>query len=193
MSDHIWRRKNNTLMFSDRRVHVCRQRLVCPNCDQTCPGIPHTRSWVTRQNPRTNQKTTKTTCWKPASFRDPGAGGPGRLFSDFLGISGPEGPRDSCSSSEGSQLVWLEVGFLTAELFGLLHPGSSQCRFVLVLKGRFRDRCIWALLERHLGLWFPLLAWLPLQSLAVKKNFFWANLGRWKTFKISWKVPVKYF
>ena len=28
-----------------------------------------------------------------------------RLFSDFLGISGPEGPRDSCSSSEGSQLL----------------------------------------------------------------------------------------
>ena len=37
------------------------------------------------------------------------------------------------------------------------------------------------------------LAWLPLQSLAVKKNFFCANFRRWKTFKICWKVPVKYF
>ena len=27
-----------------------------------------------------------------------------RLFSDFLGISGPEGPRDSCGSREGSQV-----------------------------------------------------------------------------------------
>ena len=39
------------------------------------------------------------------TFWDPAAGGPGRLFSDFLGISGPEGPRDSCSSREGSQYV----------------------------------------------------------------------------------------
>ena len=39
-----------------------------------------------------------------------------------------------------------------------------------------------------------LLAWLPLQSLAVKKKtFFGANFRRWKTFKICWKVPVKYF
>ena len=37
------------------------------------------------------------------TFWDPGAGGPGRHFSDFFGISGPEGPRDSCSSREGSQ------------------------------------------------------------------------------------------
>ena len=37
------------------------------------------------------------------TFQDPGAGGSGRLFSDFLGVSGPEGPRDSYSSSEGSQ------------------------------------------------------------------------------------------
>ena len=31
------------------------------------------------------------------TFGDPGAFGPRRLFSDFFGISGPEGPRDSCS------------------------------------------------------------------------------------------------
>ena len=31
------------------------------------------------------------------TFWDPGAGRP---FSDFWGISGPEGPKDSCSSSE---------------------------------------------------------------------------------------------
>ena len=39
------------------------------------------------------------------------------------------------------------------------------------------------------------LAWLPLQSLAVKKKLFFccANFGRWKTFKICWKVPVKNF
>ena len=36
-------------------------------------------------------------------FGTPGAGGPGRLFADFFGISGPEGPRNSCSSPEGSQ------------------------------------------------------------------------------------------
>ena len=34
-------------------------------------------------------------------------------------------------------------------------------------------------------------SWLPLQSLAVKKkNFIFANFGRWKTLR---KVPVKYF
>ena len=38
-------------------------------------------------------------------FGAPGLGGPGRLFSDFFGISGPEGSRDSCSSREGSQLT----------------------------------------------------------------------------------------
>ena len=30
--------------------------------------------------------------------------GPRGLFSDSFGISGPEGPRDSCSSREGSQV-----------------------------------------------------------------------------------------
>ena len=33
----------------------------------------------------------------------PGAGGPGRLFSDFLGVSGPEGMRDPCKWPTGSQ------------------------------------------------------------------------------------------
>ena len=33
----------------------------------------------------------------------PGAGGPGRLFSDFFGVSGLEGPRDPCKWSTGSQ------------------------------------------------------------------------------------------
>ena len=33
--------------------------------------------------------------------------GAGRLFSDSFGISGPEGPRDSCSSREGSQDLML--------------------------------------------------------------------------------------
>ena len=37
--------------------------------------------------------------------------GPGRLFSDFFGISGPEGPRDSCSSREGSQPLSAGFGF----------------------------------------------------------------------------------
>ena len=37
------------------------------------------------------------------TFWDPGAGGPGRLFLDSFWISGLEGPRDSCRSSEGSQ------------------------------------------------------------------------------------------
>ena len=40
------------------------------------------------------------------TFWGPGAGGPGRLFPDFFGISGPEGLRDSCSSREGSQHQW---------------------------------------------------------------------------------------
>ena len=35
-----------------------------------------------------------------------------------------------------------------------------------------------------------LLPWLPLQSLAVKKTFFCANFGRWKTFRT---VPVRNF
>ena len=47
------------------------------------------------------------------------------------------------------------------------------------------ERWIW-----HLRI----VAWLPLQNLAQKKKtFFCANFGRWKTFKISWNVPVKYF
>ena len=33
----------------------------------------------------------------------PGAGGPGRLFSDFFRVSGLEGPRDPCKWSTGSQ------------------------------------------------------------------------------------------
>ena len=33
----------------------------------------------------------------------PGAGGPERLFSDFFGVSGPEGPRDPCKWPTGSQ------------------------------------------------------------------------------------------
>ena len=32
------------------------------------------------------------------------AGGPGRHFQDFFGISGPEGPRDPCKRRAGSQL-----------------------------------------------------------------------------------------
>ena len=44
----------------------------------------------------------------------------------------------------------------------------------------------------RLPFWREFLAWLPLQSLAVKKSFFFANFGRWKTFKINSKVPVKY-
>ena len=37
---------------------------------------------------------------------------------------------------------------------------------------------------------WTILAWPPLQSLAVKQNLLCANFGRWKTFR---KVPVKYF
>ena len=33
------------------------------------------------------------------------ASGPGRLFSDFFGVSGPEGPRDPCKWSTGSQTL----------------------------------------------------------------------------------------
>ena len=37
------------------------------------------------------------------TFWGPGAGGPGRHFRDFFGISGPEGPRDLCKGRAGSQ------------------------------------------------------------------------------------------
>ena len=33
----------------------------------------------------------------------------------------------------------------------------------------------------------------PCRASRWKKTFFCANFGRWKTFKICWKVPVKYF
>ena len=50
--------------------------------------------------------------------------------------------------------------FINCGLFikfkGLLCPGTSKCRFVVLLKGQFRDRCIWALFSRHLGLWVRL-------------------------------------
>ena len=35
--------------------------------------------------------------------RGPATGGPRRLFSDFFGVSGPEGQRDPCKWSMGSQ------------------------------------------------------------------------------------------
>ena len=53
-------------------------------------------------------------------------------------------------------------------------------------KGNHAGRDFWKIIPWNL-------AWLPLQSLAVKKTFFCAKFGRWKTFKISWKVPVKFF
>ena len=37
------------------------------------------------------------------TFRGSGAGGPGRHFRDFLGISGPKGPRDLCKGQAGLQ------------------------------------------------------------------------------------------
>ena len=37
------------------------------------------------------------------------AGGPWRLLKELFGISGPEGPRDSCSSREGSESLILGV------------------------------------------------------------------------------------
>ena len=42
-------------------------------------------------------------------FGTPAPEAPGDFFQTFWGISGPEGPRDSCSSSEGSQSMffWL--------------------------------------------------------------------------------------
>ena len=54
-------------------------------------------------------------------FRAPGPEAPKDLFPDFLGISGPEGPRDSCSSREGSQQKSL-LGSLSRHLGG--SPGS---------------------------------------------------------------------
>ena len=39
------------------------------------------------------------------TFWGPGAGGPGRHFRDFFGISGPEGPRDLCKGRAGSQFL----------------------------------------------------------------------------------------
>ena len=37
--------------------------------------------------------------------RGPRAGGPGRHFSDFFGVSGPPGPRDPCKWPTGSQKI----------------------------------------------------------------------------------------
>ena len=37
------------------------------------------------------------------TFRGSGAGGPGRNFRDFFGISGPKDPRDLCKGRAGSQ------------------------------------------------------------------------------------------
>ena len=42
-------------------------------------------------------------------FGPPRASVPGRPFPDLFGISGPEGPRDSCSSREGSQSKGVHV------------------------------------------------------------------------------------
>ena len=41
----------------------------------------------------------------------PGASGPRQLSSDFLGVSGPEGPRDACKWSTGSQLHSLKLSW----------------------------------------------------------------------------------
>ena len=48
-------------------------------------------------------------------FGGPGAGGPGRHFRDFFGISGPEGPRDLCKGRAGSQYT-IVVKFITMRL-----------------------------------------------------------------------------
>ena len=66
-------------------------------------------------------------------------------------------------------------------------PSFEQCQMVVF-------HCGWFGVLGPGGSW-TLWAWLPLQSLAVKRNsfFFCANFGRWKTFKICWKVPAKYF
>ena len=65
------------------------------------------------------------------TFRGPGAGGPGRHFRDFFGISGPKGPRDLCKGRAGSQPFTLQgrnnlkdVHFVRAFL-GLL-PSESK-------------------------------------------------------------------
>ena len=39
------------------------------------------------------------------TFWGPGAGGPGRHFRDFFGISGPKGPGDLCKGLAGSQAL----------------------------------------------------------------------------------------
>ena len=40
------------------------------------------------------------------TFRGSGAGGPGRHFRDFFGISGAKGPRDLCKGRTGSQVMF---------------------------------------------------------------------------------------
>ena len=47
------------------------------------------------------------------TFRGSGAGGPGRHFQEFFGISGPKGPRDLCKGRAGSQPlihIWSRFG-----------------------------------------------------------------------------------
>ena len=75
-------------------------------------------------------------------FWGPGAGGPGRHFRDFFGISGPEGPRDLCKGRAGSQSVHVckpRFELIQARISGIkwLLEGVRWPHFLPIPKTRF--------------------------------------------------------
>ena len=96
-----------------------------PKSPKSLPAPGSRKVWKkSRKSPKSLEKVSKMSVRDFfQTFWDPGAGGPERLFSDFLGISGP---RDSCSSSEGLQDLWtcLEIIFGAFE-FCVLHVACS--------------------------------------------------------------------
>ena len=56
------------------------------------------------------------------TFGGPEAGGPGRHFREFFGISGPEGPRDLCKGRADSQDAPPKENMLVSRM---LKPGSE--------------------------------------------------------------------
>ena len=92
--------------------------------------------------------------------------------------------RCACVKTNCQGGVWHHFGGVATSL-----KKYRAIRGVAAIVSQYRT--IW-LDDRGAWQW---LAWLPLQSLAVKKKLFFvcANFGRWKTLKICWKVPVNFF
>ena len=66
--------------------------------------------------------------------------------------------------------------------------GSSKCRFVLLLKGQFRDRCIWALFLKAFGPLISLMSWEWTNRNAANRHLELPGTCRKFLSGISWRL-----